>query len=49
MTHTNKTPLLVLLGTVLIAGTAACLFLFNCFNEGEFNIDTHDEHNDDYL
>lgn len=49
MKRTSSTPLLIILGTVLLVGTAACLLVYSSFEEEEFEFDTFDEHNDDYL
>lgn len=49
MKRTTTTPLLILLGTVLLAGTAACLLVYGSFSEREFEFDTYDEQNEDYL
>lgn len=41
--------MLYFLGTVLLLGTVACLFVYHCFDGEELEIDTYDEHNEDYL
>ncbi|MFD2515502.1 hypothetical protein ACFSRY_16635 [Pontibacter locisalis] len=49
MNRNSTTPLLIFLGTVLLAGTAVCLLVYSSFDEDEFEFDTYDEHNEDYL
>jgi hypothetical protein len=49
MKRTNTTPLFFVLGTVLLAGVAACVFVYNCFENRAYDIDTHDEDYEDYL
>lgn len=49
MKRTNTTPLLYLIGSALLIGTAACLFVYTCFSGDELQFDTLDEHNEDYL
>ncbi|MDX5438427.1 MAG: hypothetical protein LPK03_14580 [Pontibacter sp.] len=49
MNRTYTSPLLFIIGAMLLAGTAACLFVYRSFNSDEFDIDTNDEHSEDYL
>ncbi|MCX2741822.1 hypothetical protein [Pontibacter anaerobius] len=49
MKRTNKLPLLYMLGTMALVGAATCLFVYHCFDEADFELDTYDEHSEDYL
>ena len=49
MNKPNETPVLLLLGTALIIGAAAYLLVSCQFDEEDFQFDTYDEHNEDYL
>lgn len=49
MNRTNATPLFYTLGAIVLASTAACLFVYHCFDRDHFDIDTYDEHDEDYL
>lgn len=49
MKRTYTSPLLFIIGTMLLAGTAAYVFVYRSFNRDEFELDTYDEHSEDYL
>ncbi len=40
---------MLLLGTVVLIGAAAYIFVNSQFDEEDFEFDTYDEHSEDYL
>jgi flagellar basal body-associated protein FliL len=49
MKKSSSIPLYIILGTVLLVGAGTYLFLNNSFDRREFEFDTYDEDNEDYL
>ncbi|PRY12383.1 hypothetical protein CLV24_108127 [Pontibacter ummariensis] len=48
MKRTKTKSLLFVFGATLLAlSTATCLFVYNCFNDEAFDIDTSDEDEDE--
>lgn len=49
MNKTENGTLLFFLGTAVLIGAAAYLFVNSQFEDDDFEFDTYDEHCDDYL